>query len=65
MKSLMVVVFVVGVLCASLAWAEKAGHGPEAVEWGKVEWRRDLEEGIAAAKDSGKPLFLLFQEVPG
>lgn len=35
------------------------------VELGKVTWGRDYEQGIAAAKDTGKPVLLLFQEVPG
>ncbi len=33
----------------------------QAVELGRVTWLRDL----ADARDSAKPLFLLFQEVPG
>ena len=39
-------------------------HGAP-VELGKVEWERNYDKGIAAAKESGKPVFLLFQEVPG
>lgn len=35
------------------------------VELGNVHWQRDLEAGRAAAKASGKPLLILFQEVPG
>jgi len=34
-------------------------------ELGTVKWERDLDTGLAAAKKSGKPVFLLFQEVPG
>ena len=36
-----------------------------APELGTVKWERDLDAGLAAAKTSGKPVFLLFQEVPG
>ncbi|GAA5481255.1 VPGUxxT family thioredoxin-like (seleno)protein, type 2 [Haloferula sargassicola] len=36
-----------------------------AVETGKVDWRRDFDAALADARDSGKPVFLLFQEVPG
>ncbi|MBL7826275.1 MAG: thioredoxin family protein [Saprospiraceae bacterium] len=35
------------------------------VELGKVHWLRDLDAGQAEAKRSGKPILILFQEVPG
>jgi hypothetical protein len=35
------------------------------VELGQVRWRRDFEAGLAEAKRTGKPVLLLFQEVPG
>ncbi|MEM7163956.1 MAG: hypothetical protein AAF581_00745 [Planctomycetota bacterium] len=35
------------------------------VELGKVAWERDYEKGVATARKSGKPILLLFQEVPG
>ncbi|MGC6465796.1 MAG: hypothetical protein ACON38_16765 [Akkermansiaceae bacterium] len=35
------------------------------VELGKVKWSRDLDQTLKTAKTSGKPVFLLFQEVPG
>lgn len=35
------------------------------VEVGEVEWGRDYEQALEKAKESGKPIFLLFQEVPG
>ncbi|MBC8009289.1 MAG: thioredoxin family protein [Burkholderiales bacterium] len=35
------------------------------VEIGRVAWLRDLDDGLARAKAAGKPVFLLFQEVPG
>jgi len=34
-------------------------------ELGDVNWERDFEKGIAASKAMDKPVFLLFQEVPG
>lgn len=34
-------------------------------ELGQVQWLRDLEAGQAEAKKTGKPLLILFQEVPG
>ena len=35
------------------------------VELGQVKWNRDLEKAKAASKQTGKPLFVQFQEVPG
>lgn len=40
-----------------------AAQAPE--ELGLVTWSRNLDDGLAAAKKSGKPVLLLFQEVPG
>jgi hypothetical protein len=34
-------------------------------ELGKVQWLRDLDAGKAEAQKTGKPILLLFQEVPG
>ena len=36
-----------------------------AVEVGTVKWGRDLDAALASSKESGKPVFVLFQEVPG
>ena len=35
------------------------------VEVGVVDWLRDLEEAVDLSKETGKPIFALFQEVPG
>ena len=35
------------------------------VEVGTVKWGRDLDAALASSKESGKPVFVLFQEVPG
>ena len=35
------------------------------VEIGHVQWGRDVDAGLLTSKTTGKPLFLLFQEVPG
>lgn len=35
------------------------------VELGKVHWQRDYQSAQMAAQKSGKPLLILFQEVPG
>ena len=42
---------------------EAAADAP--VEIGRVAWLRDLNDGLVRAKEVGKPVFLLFQEVPG
>lgn len=34
-------------------------------ELGRVRWRRGLEAAKADSKKTGKPIFVLFQEVPG
>ncbi|XAL99692.1 hypothetical protein OT109_19200 [Phycisphaeraceae bacterium D3-23] len=35
------------------------------IELGRVDWIRNYEEGVAQAEETGKPMLLLFQEVPG
>ena len=34
-------------------------------ELGRVAWPRDLEAACAASRDSGKPVLVRFQEIPG
>lgn len=34
-------------------------------ELGAVHWERDYEKGLEAGRQTNKPLFILFQEVPG
>ena len=35
------------------------------IELGSVSWQRDLSSALNKSSESGKPVFLLFQEVPG
>ncbi len=35
------------------------------VEVGKVKWGRDLDAALARSKNTGRPILILFQEVPG
>ncbi len=35
------------------------------IEIGTVNWGRDLDQALKASGQSGRPVFLLFQEVPG
>jgi hypothetical protein len=44
---------------AQIAFADRAA------ELGEVRWRRDFDRVLAEAKTIGKPIMLLFQEVPG
>lgn len=37
----------------------------EDVETGQVAWLRDLDQAKRRSADTGKPIFLLFQEIPG
>jgi Peptide methionine sulfoxide reductase len=55
--------FALGLMSLPLACAADPGHAPEEV--GKVHWGRDPDAALAASKQSGKPVFALFQEVPG
>lgn len=47
------------------ASALRATAGKQPEELGKVQWLRDLDAGKAQSEKSGKPILLLFQEVPG
>ena len=35
------------------------------IELGTVKWTRDHDAALARAAKTGKPVFVLFQEVPG
>jgi len=42
-----------------------AGNDTQPVEAGKVAWGRDLDASLASSRQTGKPVFALFQEIPG
>ena len=42
-----------------------AGAEENPIETGLVEWSHDLDAALAASAETGRPVFLLFQEVPG
>ncbi|MBK1880215.1 thioredoxin family protein [Pelagicoccus mobilis] len=50
------------ILTSTFVSSSLAGN-PEEV--GDVAWGRNYEAAIAKSKETGKPIFLLFQEVPG
>ncbi len=39
--------------------------GQSPVELGRIDWERHFERGLQRSEQTGKPVFLLFQEVPG
>jgi len=48
---------------AQLAADSSGKHAP--IEFGAVQWRYDYDEAAAVSKKTGKPMLILFQEVPG
>ena len=49
--------------CTSTPVFAETTDQPQAV--GKVRWGRNLDSALASSKQTGKPVFALFQEVPG
>ena len=49
----------------SLQSAKARVEQAESPELGKVKWTRDHEAALALSTKTGKPVFALFQEVPG
>jgi hypothetical protein len=50
--------------CAGAAIAQTAPE-PATTEWGAIGWQRDFARAQASAHETGRPILLLFQEVPG
>ena len=50
------------VICAT-AYGSPATQNP--IEVGSVNWGRDFDAALSMSAESGKPVFVLFQEVPG
>jgi hypothetical protein len=49
-----------------LGFAAGVAHAePTPVELGRVGWGRDVDAGIDTGRRTGKPVLLLFQEIPG
>ena len=49
-----------------MAWGILASaYSGNPIEVGDVKWGRDYDASLHASEKSGKPIFLLFQEVPG
>lgn len=63
MKSMEFFVLAVSAVLLAACQPDARAANPEAT--GTVKWGRDYDAAIASAKMTGKPVFLLFQEVPG
>lgn len=50
---------------AMLAVQAVAATGEAPRELGQVEWQRDFDAALAQSREDGRPLFVLFQEIPG
>jgi len=46
------------------AWSVEA-QKDQPIELGKVDWLRDYDTALKQSKEEGKPVLILFQEVPG
>ena len=52
-----------GLVATALAAGERSDAAP--VELGQVEWLRDYDQATERSRAQDKPIFLLFQEIPG
>ena len=58
----MLVVMIGLSICATAYGSQTA---PNPVEVGNVNWGRDFDAALKMSAKSGKPVLVLFQEVPG
>ncbi len=71
MRLVVAFLFLLAVLAAASSLGasrsiEGGGEAPrQARELGQVSWQRDFDAALAEAREAGKPVFVLFQEVPG
>ncbi|MEM7699423.1 MAG: VPGUxxT family thioredoxin-like (seleno)protein, type 2 [Verrucomicrobiota bacterium] len=58
--------FLGSVAVTAIGWTWHAlAEKTQPIEIGTVAWGRDLDAALTSSAESGKPVFLLFQEVPG
>jgi len=62
MKKYISASLIVAATISLLAFSSDKG---QPIELGKVNWMRDFDAGLLKSKKENKPVFLLFQEVPG
>ncbi|MGC6425592.1 MAG: hypothetical protein ACON5H_01190 [Akkermansiaceae bacterium] len=53
------------VCLAILPSCQSPAESAHPIETGTVKWSRDLDTSLKASKKTSRPVFLLFQEVPG
>ena len=56
---------ILGLVTFGVACGHAADGPKQPRELGTIAWERDYEMGVERAKKEGKPVLLLFQEVPG
>ena len=54
---------IISLIFVLTAFSAEAAENP--VEVGNVQWGRDLESALKKSADTGKPVLILFQEIPG
>ena len=64
MKNLFILLLVT-VFTSALIAQDRTKVKGQRTELGKVSWYRDYDQALALAKKTGKPVLILFQEVPG
>lgn len=61
-----IAIFFITIFAAATLQGQGEWSAPDnPVELGQVHWLRDYDDAISKSKSTGKPIFLLFQEVPG
>ena len=68
MKFLVSILFTICIFCFTMPLAAQnltTTPNQNPIELGKINWLRDYDKAVAAAKESDKPILILFQEVPG
>ena len=67
MKPIFVAASLVTLSLLLVTTATKGEHGllDDTIEKGTVVWGNDLDAAMEDSKKTGKPIFLLFQEIPG
>ena len=63
MKSRIVKLLLVYIIGLTALMGQDRNQNP--IELGMVIWLRDYDQAIQKSRETGKPIFLLFQEVPG
>ena len=56
---------VLALLLLFVAWFPLAEADPNPIELGHVAWERDFELALSKAQQVDRPVFILFQEIPG